>query len=37
LVLRPKPRNCHSDFDAQIVKPELSVLRPKPKNPSHQF
>jgi hypothetical protein len=21
LVLRPKPRNCHGDFDAQITKP----------------
>jgi hypothetical protein len=33
LVLRPKPRNRHSDFDAQITKPELSVLRPKSENP----
>jgi hypothetical protein len=33
LVLRPKPRNHHSDFKVQITKPELSVLRPKPGNP----
>jgi hypothetical protein len=33
LVLRPKPRNRRSDFEAQITKPELPVLRPKPKNP----
>jgi hypothetical protein len=33
LVLRPKPRNHRGDFEAQITKPELSVLRPKPKNP----
>jgi hypothetical protein len=33
LVLRPKPRNRRSDFEAQITKPELSVLRPKPGNP----
>jgi hypothetical protein len=33
LVLRPKPRNRHGDFEAQISKPELSVLRPKPRNP----
>jgi hypothetical protein len=32
LVLRPKPRNCHSDFEAQITKLELPVLRPKPEN-----
>jgi hypothetical protein len=31
--LRPKPENCRSDFEAQITKPELSVLRPKPENP----
>jgi hypothetical protein len=29
LVLRPKPRNCRGDFEAQITKPELPVLRPK--------
>jgi hypothetical protein len=34
LVLRLKPRNCHGDFEDQIIKPELSVLRPKPGNPS---
>jgi hypothetical protein len=33
LVLRPKPRNRRSDFEAQINKPELPVLRPKPGNP----
>jgi hypothetical protein len=33
LVLRPKPRNRRDDFEAQITKPELSVLRPKPGNP----
>jgi hypothetical protein len=32
-VLRPKPRNRHGDFEAQITKPELPVLRPKLKNP----
>jgi hypothetical protein len=29
LVLRPKPRNCRGDFEHQITKPELPVLRPK--------
>jgi hypothetical protein len=33
LVSRSKPRNHRSDFDAQITKAELSILRPKPKNP----
>jgi hypothetical protein len=33
MVLRPKPRNHHSYFDAQITKPELPVLRPKPRKP----
>jgi hypothetical protein len=33
LVLRHKPRNCRSDFEAQITKPKLPVLRPKPGNP----
>jgi hypothetical protein len=32
LVLRLKPINRHEDFKAQITKPELSVLRPKPGN-----
>jgi hypothetical protein len=32
-VLRPKPRNCRVDFEAQITKPELPVLRTKPENP----
>jgi hypothetical protein len=34
LVLRPKPRNRRGDFEAQIIKSKLSVLRPKPGNPS---
>jgi hypothetical protein len=29
LILRPKPRNCCDDFEAQIIKPELPVLRLK--------
>jgi alkanesulfonate monooxygenase SsuD/methylene tetrahydromethanopterin reductase-like flavin-dependent oxidoreductase (luciferase family) len=33
LVLRPKPRNHRGDFEAQITKPELPVLSPKPGNP----
>jgi hypothetical protein len=33
LLLRPKPINHHGDFEAQITKPELPVLRPKPGNP----
>jgi hypothetical protein len=33
LVLRPKPRNCRDDFEAQITKPKLPVLRPIPGNP----
>jgi hypothetical protein len=33
LVLRPKPRNRRGDFEAQIIKSELPVLRPKPGNP----
>jgi hypothetical protein len=33
LVLRPKPRNRRGDFEAQITKSELLVLRPKPGNP----
>jgi hypothetical protein len=32
LVLSPKPRNYRGDFEAQITKPELPVLRPKPGN-----
>jgi hypothetical protein len=32
-----KPRNHCGDFEAQITKPELPVLRPKPGNPCHQF
>jgi hypothetical protein len=32
LVLRHKSRNRRSDFDAQITKPELPVLRPKSGN-----
>jgi hypothetical protein len=33
LILRPKLRNRCSDFEDQIIKPKLSVLRPKPENP----
>jgi hypothetical protein len=33
LVLRHKPRNRHGDFETQIIKPELPVLRPQPGNP----
>jgi hypothetical protein len=33
LVLRPKPRNHRGDFETQITKPELPVLRSKPGNP----
>jgi hypothetical protein len=33
LVWRPKPRNCHGDFEAQITELKLSVFRPKPENP----
>jgi hypothetical protein len=29
MVLRPKPRNCHGDFDDQITKPKQPILRPK--------
>jgi hypothetical protein len=37
LVLSPKPRNRHGDFKAQIIKPELPILVPKPGNLSHWF
>jgi hypothetical protein len=33
LILRPKPRNRRGDFEAQITKPKLPVLRPKSGNP----
>jgi hypothetical protein len=33
LVLRSKPRNHRDDFDAQITKPELPILRHKLGNP----
>jgi hypothetical protein len=33
MVLRTKPRNYSDDFEAQITKPELLVLRLKPKKP----
>jgi hypothetical protein len=33
LVLRSKPRNRRGDFETQIIKSELLVLRPKPGNP----
>jgi hypothetical protein len=29
----PKPGNCHDNFDAQITKSKLPVLRPKSENP----
>jgi hypothetical protein len=32
LILRPRPKNRRSDFEAQIIKPELPVLMPKPEN-----
>jgi hypothetical protein len=32
LVFRPKPKNRHGDFEAQITKPELPVLWSKPRN-----
>jgi hypothetical protein len=35
--LRPKSRNHHSDFEAQITKPLTLVLRPKPRNCRHQL
>jgi hypothetical protein len=34
LVLRTKPRNHRGDFEAQIIKPKLPILRLKPGNPS---
>jgi hypothetical protein len=36
LVLRPNPRNRRGDFEAQIIKPELPVLRPSWQKPSQQ-
>jgi hypothetical protein len=33
MTQKQKPRNRHGDFEAQIIKPELSVLRFKPENP----
>jgi hypothetical protein len=33
LVLRHKPRNHRGDFEAQITKPQIPVLRSKPENP----
>jgi hypothetical protein len=33
LVLRPKPKNRHGDFETQITKPKLPVLMPKLENP----
>jgi hypothetical protein len=32
-ILGPKPRNCRGDFEAQVTKPQIPVLRPKPGNP----
>jgi hypothetical protein len=38
LILRLKLRNHRGDFESQITKPELLVLRPKPGNlPPHWF
>jgi hypothetical protein len=37
LVLRPEPRNCHGNFEAQITKPQLPVLRPKSETRSSGF
>jgi hypothetical protein len=37
LFFRHKPINRCGDFEAQIIKPKLSVLKPKPGNPSHWF
>jgi hypothetical protein len=33
LVLKPKPRNHCNDFEAQIIKLKLPVLKPKSGNP----
>jgi hypothetical protein len=33
MILRHKPRNHRGDFEVQITKPDLPVLRPKPENP----
>jgi hypothetical protein len=33
LVLRHKQRNHRGDFEVQITKPKLSILRQKPENP----
>jgi hypothetical protein len=30
LVLKPKLRNYRGDFEVQIIKPDLPILRPKP-------
>jgi hypothetical protein len=37
LILRIKPRNRRGDFETQITKPKLSVLRPKPGNPQSSW
>jgi hypothetical protein len=37
MILRPKPRNRRGDFETQITKLELPVLRPKQWNLSHRF
>jgi hypothetical protein len=37
LVLRPKPKNRRGDFEAQITKLKLPILRPKLGNPSRWF
>jgi hypothetical protein len=33
LILRPKPRNHRGNFEVQITKLELPILRSKPENP----
>jgi hypothetical protein len=33
LVLRPKPKNRRCDFETQITKPKIPILRPKSGNP----
>jgi hypothetical protein len=37
LVLTPKPRNRRGDFEAQIIKSALLVLRPKQKTQATGF
>jgi hypothetical protein len=37
MVLSLKPRNRRGDFDAQITKPDMPILRPKSENPNQRF